>query len=373
MTGGARALSAEELREEVARLGPWHVDVDITPEVSTASFLDARAESVREDIGIVHFQRPHEGFLRRMGRVFPQGMKGRRVLDCACNCGYFLFWSKELGAGECLGFDAREHWIRQARFLATHRTQPSDGIRFEVCDLYDLPALDPGRFDITFFNGIFYHLPTPITGLKLAADRTDELLVLNTATRAGRPDGALVVDRESPTKLMSGLYGLNWFPTGPLVLARILGWLGFPEVRCSAWRTPPNQSPGLGRIELLAARRRGFFDAWDTAVTDPEERFVEAVRTNVPPQERVLVPAVAELPSLIDREPIAVEGGSPPGAAAVEEVELRRAEGVAWVAIPDFSPEWLGERPVLSDHLHGRYQVVSRPRSGATVFALGDA
>ena len=45
LTGGARALSAEELREEVVRLGPWHVEVDITPEVSTAAFLDAPAES----------------------------------------------------------------------------------------------------------------------------------------------------------------------------------------------------------------------------------------------------------------------------------------------------------------------------------------
>jgi hypothetical protein len=44
-----------------------------------------------------------------------------------------------------------------------------------------------------------------------------------------------------------------------------------------------------------------------------------------------------------------------------------------WVAIPDFSPEWLRDRPVLSDHLHGRYPAVSRPGSGATVFSLGDA
>jgi tRNA (mo5U34)-methyltransferase len=375
LTGGstARVRSAEELREEVVRLGPWHVEVDITPEVSTAAFLDAPADGDHEDFGVVHFQRPHAGFLRRMGRVFPQGMAGRRVLDCACNCGYFLFWSREVGAGECLGFDAREHWIRQARFLAAHRAQPSDGIRFEVCDLYDLPTLDPGRFDVTFFNGIFYHLPNPITGLKLAADRTDELLVLNTATMAGRPDGAIVADEESPTKLMSGLYGLNWFPTGPLVLTGILRWLGFTEVRCSAWRSPPNQSDRLGRIELLAARREGFFDAWDAALTDPQERFVEAVRTNVPPGERVLVPDCPDLPVLIDREPVPVAGGRPPGDAAVAEVERHRAEGVAWAAIPDFAPEWLRDRPVLSDHLHGRYPSVSRPESGATVFSLGHA
>ena len=373
MTGSARALSADELREEVVRLGPWHVEVDITPEVSTAAFLDAPAESRRDEFGVVHFQRPHEGFLRRMGRIFPEGMAGRRVLDCACNCGYFLFWSRELGAGECLGFDAREHWIRQARFLAAHRAQPSDGIRFEVCDLYDLPALDAGRFDVTFFNGIFYHLPDPVAGLKLAADQTDELLVLNTATMAGRRDGALVADEESPTKLMSGLYGLNWFPTGPRVLTSILRWLGFAEVRCSAWRSPPNQSKRLGRIELLAARREGFFDAWDAALTDPQERFVEAVRTNVPPGERVLVPDGPDVPSLIDREPVPLTNGGPPGDAAVAEVERRRAEGVAWAAIPDFAPEWLQDRPVLSDHLHGRYQSVSRPGSGATVFSLEEA
>jgi hypothetical protein len=172
---------------------------------------------------------------------------------------------------------------------------------------------------------------------------------------------------------MSGLYGLNWFPTGPLVLARVLRWLGFAEVRCSAWRSPPNQSDRLGRIELLAARREGFFDAWDAALTDPQERFVEAVRTNVPPGERVLVPAGPDLPALIDREPVPVAEHRPPGDAAVAEVERRRAGGMAWAAIPDFAPEWLRDRPVLSDHLHGRYPSVSRPGSGATVFSLGDA
>jgi hypothetical protein len=294
------------------------------------------------------------------------------VLDCACNCGYFLFWSKEVGAGECLGFDAREHWIRQARFLAEHRTEPSENMRFEVCDLYDLPALDPGRFDVTFFNGIFYHLPDPISGLKLAADRTDELLVLNTATMAGRPDGALVADDESPTQLMSGLYGLNWFPTGPRVLTRVLGWLGFTEVRCSAWRTPPNQSERLGRIELLAARRKGFFDAWDAAVTDLGERFVEAVRSNVPPGSRLLLPESPGLPSLVDREPVPLAGGPPPGDVAVAEVERHRAAGVAWLAVPDSAPEWLADRPLLQEHLESRYAMVSRPGSGALVFSLGE-
>ena len=51
---------------------------------------------------------------------------------------------------------------------------PGEDIRFEVCDLYALPELDLPSFDITLFNGIFYHLPEPVTGLKIAADLTKE-------------------------------------------------------------------------------------------------------------------------------------------------------------------------------------------------------
>jgi tRNA (mo5U34)-methyltransferase len=51
------------------------------------------------------------------------------VLDCACNCGAFLFWAKELGADECFGFDIRQHWIDQAEFLREHRAWPTEGMR----------------------------------------------------------------------------------------------------------------------------------------------------------------------------------------------------------------------------------------------------
>jgi tRNA (mo5U34)-methyltransferase len=281
-------MTAAELREEVVRLGPWHIDVEITPEVSTRAFLDAPPGTYPDSQGSVTFHDPHDGFLRRLGRIYPGGLEGRSVLDCACNCGAYLFYAKEAGAGRCVGFDVREHWIEQARFLAEHRRRPSDGMSFETLDLYDLPKLDRGRFDVTFFLGIFYHLPDPVTGLKLAADLTDELLVLNTATRAGYPEGLLVADHESETKLMSGTYGLCWFPTGPLVLMRILNWLGFPEVRCSVWRHAPRQREELDRVEVLAARTPGFFADWDAALPEAG-RVGELLVTRTAPGTTTLV------------------------------------------------------------------------------------
>jgi SAM-dependent methyltransferase len=188
------------------------------------------------------------------------------MLDCACNCGAYVFWAKELGAGEGVGFDVHRHWIDQAQFLQAHRVQPSDGLRFEVRDLYELPSLGWQQFDITLFNGIFYHLPDPVQGLRIAADLTRELLMVNTATWNGQPDGMLKLAEESAEFLMSGVYGLNWFPTGPEVMTKILHWLGFPEVRLRFHRTDavPNQRPELGRLELLAARSKAAFEQYDS-------------------------------------------------------------------------------------------------------------
>ena len=152
---------AAALRDEVIRLGPWHIDIEITPEVSTGDCFDAAQGTYSTEHGNISFYSPRTGFLRRLRRAFPDGLEGRSVLDCACNCGAHLFYAKEAGAGRCFGFDVRRHWIDQAHFLAEHRTAPADDMRFEVADLYDLPALDLPRFDVTFFFGIFLPPPGP--------------------------------------------------------------------------------------------------------------------------------------------------------------------------------------------------------------------
>lgn len=105
-----------------------------------------------------------------------------------------------MGAGTCFGFDVREHWIAQAEFLK--RQLGGDGMTFEVRRIEELASLGLPRFDISFFNGIFYHLPDPAGGLKAAADLTNELLVLNTAMIPAA-EKALILSMESPTRLMS--------------------------------------------------------------------------------------------------------------------------------------------------------------------------
>src|SRR6185437_15533884 len=174
------AVDDSTLKEEIIRLGPWHLDVEVTPEVSTRVALEAPPGSYPDSFGPVSFVDARPSWKANMRRIYPDGLEGRAFLDCACNCGGYVFWAKELGAGRCFGFDVHDHWIKQARFLLEHRTGPRDDVRFEARDLYDLPKIHLEPFDVTLFKGIFYHLPDPITGLKIAADLTKELMIVGT-------------------------------------------------------------------------------------------------------------------------------------------------------------------------------------------------
>jgi tRNA (mo5U34)-methyltransferase len=241
-------------------LAPWHLEVQVTGEVSSR---DAWAGPRDGEPGMGMYN-PEPAWTNLLQSIYPNGFEGRSVLDCACNCGAYSFSAKDLGAGECLGFDIREHWINQARFLAEHREGPSDDMRFEVLDLYDLPKRGVGPVDVTFFLGIFYHLPDPIGALKLVADLTRELIIVDTATQNDLPDGSLFADEESESKLLSGAYGLSWLPTGPEALRKLLRWVGFEEMRVIYRRRDTAAQPThLGRLRVAAARDEGLFEPFD--------------------------------------------------------------------------------------------------------------
>ena len=246
------------LREEIIRLGPWHFDIEVAEGITTRVSLEAPPGTYPESFGPVGIQDNRAQFQNRLKKLYPGGLEGRSVLDCGCNAGAYLFWARELGAGRCFGSDVREHWIRQARFLQEHRPE-GDGITFEVLDVYDMPKLGLEPFDITIFGGLFYHLPDPVSGLKIAADLTNELMIFDTLTRWGMEDDSLSVDHAGTDTLMVGVHGLNWIPTGPAVVERVMRWAGFTDTQVMRWVQTGDSS---GRVGILAAKRPGLLDVF---------------------------------------------------------------------------------------------------------------
>lgn len=394
-----RQAEITRIRAEVLQLAPWYYDVEVAHGVRTGEFLDAPEApgateitvEVRQPQGhhvnrkafvpsrnldgaqpVVSLQDPREDALRTLTAIFPAGLEGRSVLDCPCNAGVYTLWAKELGAGPCRGFDAREHWIRQARFLAREKGLLQDEVRFEVANLYELPQRGLEPFDVTFFNGILYHLPDPIRGMQIAADLTRELLILDTAARRGVSEPALVATKQGRDRIDAGFYGLRWLPTSPALLFRVLRWLGFAEMRCTWWRP---RAPLRDRVEVVAARSRGFFDAYDAGLGEGAERFCNVVSTGVPPDVDVLVASGGDdaLLALDGRRAWHFRPRSEADAAeVVRRLERLRAQGADYLALPLGRPHGLERVAGLEEALAKRFPLVLRDRV-CRVFELTEA
>ena len=252
----------DELIAEIKSLEPWHHNLQLTDDLSTGEIYSPEGTLLAKDNQGVSLIKPRDRFMWRANKLFPNGLSGKRFLDCACNAGGYCFFSRELEADLSVGFDVREHWINQAKFVQKNRqVGPTDRIEFHVMDLYDLGKQNFKPFDFVYFSGIFYHLPDPVTGLKLAADLTSDVIVVNTAAMPGNleTDG-LTMAYESTDKVMSGVYQLAWFPNNVSTLTSILKWMGFKDFALTKDVLNPQ---GRRRIEVLAAREKGRFDNFD--------------------------------------------------------------------------------------------------------------
>lgn len=374
------STTTSRIWEEGLRLAPWHLQVEITPDLTTRDLFE------RSDKQVGGFTDPIPELTSIYSRLYPDGFKGRRVLDCACNNGAFLFAAKEAGAGACLGFDVREQWIEQARFLVRHRQGPSDDMHFETCDLYDLPERGIEPCDFTIFAGILYHVPDPIRALQIVGDLTREVMYINTAALAGWRDGAFVAEQEPEEHPLCGVYGLNWFPTGPRALIKTLRWLGFEEVRVWDWfaRPPrPQGQPERDRIKLLAFRDRSVLESWDAGGPKDElGRLRERVVATVPPRATVLVATNGEehyleaIPRPAEHFPQNGIGVFHPnlgdGRPLMARLDELRARGARHLVIPASSLGWLESVPEFRRYLELRYSAVASDpdRDGCIIFEL---
>lgn len=248
----------QAILSEMNALAPWHFDIEVLPglrttQANTKDYAD-------EDSKRVTIIDPEE-LKPLLQKVFPGGLGGRSFLDVGCNGGGYCFLARRLGADRAVGFDPREHWIKQALFLK--RLIGDDAVHFLAARLEDLEA---ERFDVTLFKGVFYHLPDPIHALSEICDRTGDLIIMDTATDSTVKESCLVANWESQTHVMSGVDGLAWIPGGPAAVRSIFKWKGFGAVRTVFRRSQwPGGRAHWGRMRLIAARNPDLLAQYDQA------------------------------------------------------------------------------------------------------------
>ena len=106
-------------------------------------------------------------------------LKGRRVLDIACNCGGFAVEAIKAGADYALGIDVVDRYIDQANFIRD--ALGYENLEFRNFDVYDLTPEHVGTFDVVLCFGILYHLEDPIRGMKVMANLATHSMLVDTS------------------------------------------------------------------------------------------------------------------------------------------------------------------------------------------------
>jgi 2-polyprenyl-3-methyl-5-hydroxy-6-metoxy-1,4-benzoquinol methylase len=248
-------ITIGELRRRVRDLGPWHHEIEILPGISTktAISLDACTAAFNWWMGPL---------LRAM---YPSGLTERSFLDVGCNGGGYSWVASRCGAGEIYGFDARGKWIEQAVFLKG--LYPNwQKVEFVTHTLDEFYLKEKRKFSVVNYAGLLYHVFDPIESLKLLSERAEEVLFVESATKSELhsgelvPDGAFVmhdVGVEGPNHQLCGLERIEWYPSGPEVIKRVLIHLGFESAETVFWRryVHGGKHP-IGRMCVVGVRNK---------------------------------------------------------------------------------------------------------------------
>ena len=77
--------------------------------------------------------------------------------------------------------DVVDRYLEQAAFVKT-ALDIGDSVEFRNVGVYDLDPDEVGRFDVTFFFGLLYHLENPVLAMRKVSAVTDHVLVVDTNT-----------------------------------------------------------------------------------------------------------------------------------------------------------------------------------------------
>lgn len=114
----------------------------------------------------------------RVRAHLPEDLSGWRVLDAACNAGYFCFELARMGA-QVVGCDRDPHCVRQAQWAAD-QLGLGEQTHFRQMHVYEL-----GRtsrcYDLVLFMGAFYPVRYPVLALDILAERAEQMLIYQPA------------------------------------------------------------------------------------------------------------------------------------------------------------------------------------------------
>jgi tRNA (mo5U34)-methyltransferase len=187
-------MQDEEIRQKIASFPRWHYQFDLRGNLTPIH---------KERRAIRHAQRKKH-FFGPIVRLFGGSLEGKRVLDLACNAGYWSLAAIEAGADYVLGIEGRQMHVDQASFVFEVKEVERDRYDFFVGDIFETDFRQFGTFDVVLYLGLMYHISKPMELMEKISEVNDDILVIDT-TLAKASGSFLKIVPQDPDSYMSAV------------------------------------------------------------------------------------------------------------------------------------------------------------------------
>ena len=116
-----------------------------------------------------------ESAVRLLRALFPQGCKGKRIVDLGCLEGGYAVEFARMGF-DTLGIEVRSNNFSNCLYVKKHLDLPN--LEFAQDSVWNIAKY--GKFDAIYCCGLLYHLDRPVAFLELLSSLCNKALIVNT-------------------------------------------------------------------------------------------------------------------------------------------------------------------------------------------------
>lgn len=140
-----------------------------------------------------------EYFFEPLVELLGGSLEGERVLDLACNAGFWSLCCVEAGCDYVLGIDYQQMHIEQANFVFEVKEVDKSRYDFLASDFFATDLTRFGTFDVVLCPGLMYHITKPMELMEKISAVNSDLLMID--TRLTDLPGSAISVRKGGTKM----------------------------------------------------------------------------------------------------------------------------------------------------------------------------
>lgn len=230
-------LTDEQIKQKIDGFSFWRYEFDLAGHKTPAS---------KEAAARTQWRKKH--FFDPVVELCGGTLAGKRVLDLACNAGFWSLSAVEAGADYVLGVDGRQEHIDQAELVFGVKGIEEGRYDFIAEDMYKVDLANYGPFDVVLCPGVFYHVSKHVDLIEKVSAVNPDLLVIDTITADLRGSAMRIWSDQSEYGNASVDYELVMTPTREAVrdIVRQFGY--------SVKALTPHFERQDGRMQMSGAR-----------------------------------------------------------------------------------------------------------------------